>query len=496
MLKTHWKLVSRLERAGDNLIIIAAFLLTFYTRDNISAYGEFFGISAMSSFKELGRIEDYFIVLGAAIPFYNAWLSLMGGYRSMRFSSHWRLLRVAAVSSVVVFFLLGATLFLLKIDLSRSFTAIFCLLCAVGHVTQRLIVLQLLRYFRAQGKNFRNLLIVGTGEQARNIFLEIAQQTELGIRVVGFVTLEQHRAVPQASLTEANQAPSSIYDLPARVLADRHTFEAALKRNAIDEVLFADFVEHFVVVRELAQISVEEGVRVTFAADMFSLGIFRSDTSYFGTTPLVHFNPSPFDTTQLFLKRCLDLFVSIVSVALLAPVLIMIVLTIKLDSPGPVFFRQRRVGLNGRTFVLLKFRSMVVGAEQQLSQIKSQNEMQGPAFKMANDPRVTRVGKFLRRYSLDELPQFLNVIKGDMSLVGPRPPLPEEVSLYERKQRRRLSMRPGLTCTWQVSGRNDIPDFDSWAALDLAYIDNWSLKNDLRLLMKTIPAVLSGSGAR
>jgi lipopolysaccharide/colanic/teichoic acid biosynthesis glycosyltransferase len=176
--------------------------------------------------------------------------------------------------------------------------------------------------------------------------------------------------------------------------------------------------------------------------------------------------------------------------------MVLIAFVIKIDSRGAVFFRQQRVGLNGRLFSLYKFRSMVEGAESKLDELRDKNEMKGPVFKLKDDPRITRVGKYLRRYSLDELPQLWNVVRGDMSLVGPRPPLPDEVKLYLRKFRRRLSMRPGITCTWQVSGRNDIVDFETWARLDLEYIDNWSLAKDLMLLLRTVPAVIRGSGAR
>lgn len=202
------------------------------------------------------------------------------------------------------------------------------------------------------------------------------------------------------------------------------------------------------------------------------------------------------DNVPLFIKRILDFIVSGILLLVLLPALFFIAILIKLDSRGPVFFTQRRVGLNGRMFTLLKFRSMVINAEELLEKLRERNEMQGPVFKIANDPRITRVGGFLRKYSLDELPQLWNVLKGDMSLVGPRPPLPEEVSHYKRKQRKRLSMRPGLTCIWQVSGRNEIPDFEEWARLDLEYINTWSLKQDFVLLLKTIPAVMLGTGAR
>jgi exopolysaccharide biosynthesis polyprenyl glycosylphosphotransferase len=211
--------------------------------------------------------------------------------------------------------------------------------------------------------------------------------------------------------------------------------------------------------------------------------------------PLLSFSSTPSDAIALVAKRAFDLVASAAALVLLAPVLLAIAAAVKLDSPGPVLFRQRRVGLAGRTFTLYKFRSMRQDAEAQRRALEARNEMDGPVFKIRDDPRVTRVGRFLRRTSLDELPQFWNVLRGEMSVVGPRPPIPAEVRRYARWQRRRLSVKPGLTCTWQVSGRNEV-DFDRWMALDLDYIDTWSLWGDVRIVLKTIPAVLLGRGAR
>jgi lipopolysaccharide/colanic/teichoic acid biosynthesis glycosyltransferase len=178
---------------------------------------------------------------------------------------------------------------------------------------------------------------------------------------------------------------------------------------------------------------------------------------------------------------------------MLSPLLLLVALLIKLTSPGSVIFRQVRCGLGGRRFVLYKFRSMIVEAEEVKSQFNHLNEMSGPVFKLSNDPRCTLLGKWLRKFSIDELPQLVNILKGDMSFVGPRPPIPEEVEKYERWQRRRLRMKPGLTCLWQVRGRNDI-DFGEWMKLDLQYIDTWSLLLDLKICLKTIPIVLLGKG--
>ena len=499
MLKTHWRFVSKLHRIGDNLVVIAAFFLSYYARDPLLHAANAYGFPYPLELPALASLPDYFIILGIALPLYNAVLSVLGAYRSMRFSSLFQLFRLSCLASAVVFLCQGSFLYVLKLDLSRSFVFIFCLLSGIGLFLVRVMVLELLRFFRARGKNFRNLLIVGTGQQARKLYLEIMRQPELGIRVVGFVTLPcSEKKKDQEAGAMLGQNVSAVYDLPARVVATAATFEVTLKKHAVDEVLFTEVVTSFSIVEELAQIAVEEGVRVALAADLFSLEIFHSDISYFGAIPLIHYEPSPggSDSGALLVKRAIDLFVSSVLLVLVSPLLLCAAIAIKLDSPGPVFFRQRRVGLNGRIFVLLKFRSMIEDAEKMLDELRERNEMTGPVFKLSDDPRVTRVGRVLRRTSIDELPQLVNVLIGDMSLVGPRPPLPEEVSLYVRKQRKRLSMRPGLTCTWQVSGRNKIPDFEQWAKLDLEYIDNWSLAKDLQLLLKTIPAVLTGAGAR
>lgn len=485
MLKAHWRLISRFERVSDNVLIVVAFFLSYACRDTFFQSATELRLTPVAT--ELGPIQDYFVVLGMALPIFNAVLELLGGYRSMRLSGLWQLLRLGVFSSLVVFLCLGSLLYFAKLDLSRSFVGLFCSLSGVLLFCERYAILRVLRYFRSKGKNFRNVLIVGTGPQARSMFHEIAISNELGLRVAGFVDVRRDTF-----------GRTDVYDLPARIVASPATFEVALKKFAVDEVLFTDVVESLSSIQQLAQIAVEEGVRVTLAADLFSLEIFRSEMSYIGSVPLLHYHPSAgtADSPAHLLKRWIDVFVSSILLVVLSPLLVAVGIAVKLSSPGPIFFRQRRVGLNGRTFTLLKFRSMVQDAEGMLSTLRDKNEMSGPVFKLRNDPRVTPLGRFLRKFSIDELPQLWNVLLGDMSLVGPRPPLPEEVSLYMRKHRKRLSMRPGLTCTWQVSGRNEIPDFEQWAALDLEYIDNWSLLTDLKLLVKTIPVVLSGTGAR
>lgn len=496
MLKENWRLIARMERLGDFIIIVVSFFLAYHGRDSLLFWNDIFGLSVPFTSHGLAPLKDYFTVLVVALVGYSATLSFMGAYGSMRLSSPLRLLRISVASSVVVFILLAATLFLLKLDLSRSFIGLFSVLVGVLLAAERLLVLRLLRFWRGQGKNFRNILICGVGEQAQRLAGEIAARPELGIRIRGF-----------ADLREPENADLRHRDLRAglggrgiqrsgRIIQGREALERALKEYAVDEVIFTDVAAVMAEVEEMVLACSEQGVRTTIAADLFSLGMVKSGLSYFGGMPLIHFQTPPGDRWELVVKRGIDIVVSGSLLAILSPAFSVIALLVRFSSPGPVLFRQRRVGLNGRLFVMFKFRSMYVDAEARLEELRPHNEMEGPVFKLRDDPRVTPVGRFLRRFSLDELPQLWNVFIGDMSLVGPRPPIPGEVSLYERRDRRRLSMRPGITCTWQVSGRNDIKDFESWVKLDLEYIDNWSLSRDVVLLLKTVPAVLLGSGAR
>jgi len=246
--------------------------------------------------------------------------------------------------------------------------------------------------------------------------------------------------------------------------------------------------------QEVLKLCEELGIRTRIAADFFPTSTSRVSLDFLEELPLITFSTAPDQSVALVVKRIMDCVLASALLALAAPFLLLIMGLIKFTSPGSVFYRQVRRGLYGREFRLVKFRSMVEGAEDQLREIRHLNEMDGPVFKMRKDPRVTPLGRILRRYSIDELPQLANVLRGEMSLVGPRAPLPEEVRHYSRSQRRRLSVKPGITCLWQISGRNEL-DFEKWMKLDLQYIDQWSLKLDLWILLKTIPAVVWGRGA-
>jgi exopolysaccharide biosynthesis polyprenyl glycosylphosphotransferase len=283
--------------------------------------------------------------------------------------------------------------------------------------------------------------------------------------------------------------------LGAPVLGTVGDLERVLREKIVDEVYFAASSHHL-------HASVQDGVRVCerlgtpFATPVchYRLARARPACGSAVSDGYMHYLNGRVSRIQSALKRLLDIAASSAALLALSPILSLVALAVKLTSRGPLLFRQERVGLHGRTFAMLKFRSMVSNAEALKAELTLKNEQTGPVFKMKHDPRVTAVGRFLRKHSIDELPQLVNVLRGDMSIVGPRPPLPSEVARYEAWQRRRLSVRPGLTCVWQVSGRNQI-SFEQWMLLDMQYIDHWNLLQDLRLIMRTVPVVLTGRGA-
>jgi exopolysaccharide biosynthesis polyprenyl glycosylphosphotransferase len=282
--------------------------------------------------------------------------------------------------------------------------------------------------------------------------------------------------------------------LESTVLGTVGDITSVLKGNVIDEVILAVPRAMIPDVDKIAQACDEEGVKLCLMADVFDVHAARTRLVALGPIPLLTLEPVAQEDWQLLVKRCMDLAIAALIVPLL-PVFGLIALAIKLDSPGPVFFRQERVGLHKRRFRMLKFRTMVQDADRRQAEVEHLNEAKGPIFKIADDPRITRVGRLLRRSSLDELPQILHVLTGEMSLVGPRPMSLRDVDLFDQGiQRKRFSVKPGLTCLWQVSGRSNLP-FSKWLELDLYYIEHWSLGLDLKILCKTIPAVLSGNGA-
>ncbi len=368
--------------------------------------------------------------------------------------------------------------------LGSPFAAHFSLYCAalqtVAIATERLLGIGALRQLRRRGRNYRNVLILGSGRRARDTLARIEDNPQWGQRVIGFV---DDRDVPVD--------PS----IPTDRIHKLQEVPRLLREQVVDELIVATPRSMMSTIEPVIASCAEGGVPVTLPCDLFGDLLMPSPrvTPFDGHAAL-SFAPVHHSQTALAMKRTLDIAAAGLLLAVAAPIIGVAALAIRMSSPGPIFFRQMRCGLHGRRFEMLKLRTMVQDAEQRKAELIELNEMDGPVFKIRNDPRVTPVGRWLRRWSIDELPQLWNVLRGDMSLVGPRPPVPSEVVQYATRDRRRLSMRPGLTCLWQVNGRNEV-NFEDWVRLDLEYIDTWSLARDASILARTVPAVLRGTGA-
>jgi exopolysaccharide biosynthesis polyprenyl glycosylphosphotransferase len=367
--------------------------------------------------------------------------------------------------------------FLLRLDLSRFFIALFAVYSTLFLVAFRLAAMKLAGAVRKSGNGF--VLVVGSGERAVRLGQMLESAAEDGISIFGFI-----------STTDATAPVHLGRTYPMFTLADLPNL---LGQHVIDEILFAVESPELAALEEVFLLCDEEGVRTRVAVDFFPHVNSQIRLENLGDTRLLTFSAAPDDDLRLLVKRSIDLSAAVVGLAIGFPFLLLIALAVRLTSPGPAIFRQERCGLNGRRFRVYKFRSMISDAEERKAEVVHLSARQ-TATKIPNDPRLTPLGRYLRRFSLDELPQLFNVIRGEMSLVGPRPAIPSEVAEYQRWQRRRLRMRPGLTCLWALNGRDEC-DFETWMRLDLQYIDNWSLGLDCKILLRTIPQVLTGKGA-
>lgn len=403
-------------------------------------------------------------------------LQVYGAYRTRTLS--WELVRIGRALGLVALLALAA-LFGLDSHFPRLLVGFYFASAFLMFVASRLGLRMVARVVRRRGLNVRRYAIVGVGIGAEEVASLFDRQPQWGYQLAGYILPDGDEDV-----------------LPGEtILGTMGQLERILDEQVLDEVVFAVPRERLHHIEAAVRTCEEQGVRVVMSLEPLKLGKGRMHLFELSGLSMLVFNRTPSDPIGLASKRLFDVVVSAVALVVLAPLFALVAIAIKLESRGPVLFRQTRVGLNGRSFSMVKFRSMYQDAEQRLQALRSQNEMSGPVFKMKNDPRITRVGRILRKLSIDELPQFWNVLTGTMSIVGPRPPLPSEVRQYQRWQRRRLSVKPGITCTWQVSGRNSI-SFERWMELDLEYIDNWSLGKDMQIFLKTIPAVVSARGAQ
>jgi exopolysaccharide biosynthesis polyprenyl glycosylphosphotransferase len=346
----------------------------------------------------------------------------------------------------------------------------------------RFVVRTVLKYVRSRGHNHRHVLIVGRNDRAVRLVQRIEQFPEMGLRILGFID------APNDELHHS-------CNYPFKVLGTLDDCERIVRENIVDEIFITLPIKSFYSeIEQLIGICETVGIEAKIPTDIFRLRSSKTTISSYLDLAVIDLYTSPRMDFQLISKRIIDVIVSLALTVIMVPLFIIVAILIKSTSRGPILFKQQRVGYNGRLFTLYKFRTMVENAEKLKNVLMGLNEMDGPVFKIKNDPRVTKVGRFLRKTSMDELPQLINVLKGDMSLVGPRPPVPPEVAQYALPDRRRLSMKPGMTGIWQVSGRNNI-SFDKWMEMDRQYIDHWSLLLDLKILFRTVPVVFRREGA-
>jgi exopolysaccharide biosynthesis polyprenyl glycosylphosphotransferase len=471
MMKDHAKAVAATLFVADLVLTIFVFIGTYMLMSIPNRH-----------FNPLLPLDNYLWLLLFVVPVWTVLLQWSGTYRSQRISAPLQeiiqVARAAILGGIALFAFVGLTK---SSHISRPFLAVFAVLDVSALVALRITLRTGVRYIRAHGHNTRSVLIVGTGAGALAHADRIEANAHWGHRLIGFISDEEKEvqaAVPPELLI------GKTLDSLSHVLCE----------YVVDEVVFSVTPQRLSAIAPHLLHCEQVGVKTKLALDFFPHRIARIEMEEMDGCPMLTFSTTPPEDFAMLVKRGIDLIFSAAFLLSFSWLYAAIALAIKMTSKGPVLFRQERVGMNGRRFTFYKFRSMVIDADRRKAELQHLNEMDGPVFKIKNDPRVTRVGRFLRKFSLDEFPQMWNVLRGDMSLVGPRPPVPSEVEKYESWARRRLSVRPGITCLWQVSGRNSI-NFQQWMELDLAYIDNWTLGLDFKILLKTVPAVLGGRGA-
>ena len=463
MLRRNRQLQTQLQQLLDACLFAAAFAIAYLFRAN-DVVATWLGLAPASPF------EDYVWLYVVVIPIGPVLLEANGFYdrsplgpRALVF---WRLLK----SILLAMICLIMAVYIFRLSLARvvviAFGPVCFLMIAIKEECMRLVYQS--RFTQSQLR--RRFLLVGTGSELTRLREDLKAQPEVGMAVVSELNLDT---------AQASEIPRLLHE------------------HAINSVIVSATHAYFDQVSNIIRACELEGVEAWLKADFFPTRISRTSFDEFHGQPVLVYRSTPEASWQSVVKQVLDVTVAFSLLLVLLPVFALVALLIRRSSPGPAFFQQQRAGLNGHPFTMYKFRTMVTNAEQLKQELAALNEMSGPVFKITHDPRVLPIGRFLRKFSIDELPQLYNVLRGEMSLVGPRPLPVDEVQRFDDVgHRRRLSVKPGLTCLWQVSGRNEVSDFKEWVRLDLEYIDHWSLWLDIQILIRTIPAVFAGIGAK
>ncbi len=479
MLRERAKLIVQAHKAWDICLTGAAFIAAYFIKLYLLP----------APFRGLTIAPNYYIVLLMIIIIWYVTFILFDLYASYRRLGLdqilWNMVKAVSTGMLVMFL----CMYIFKIaDVSRIMMGIFFLLNIVLLTLSKGIIYSLLAHYRQRGFNFRNVLIVGSKERAKGVIGALKDRLDSGFRVLGCLETGQ------------DDVGKDVIN-GVKVIGTVDSLKKMLWKEVIDEIIFAmplrkiDNADKYIAEAE------EMGVTVRIVPDwqihklMYHPEIANIKFEEFLGLPTLALTSTPPNQGELLIKSVFDYIFASIALILSLPIFSFVGAGLKLASRGPIFFKQERCGLNGRKFMVYKFRTMVADAEARHKALEQMDEADGPVFKIKDDPRIIPfVGKFLRKVSLDELPQLINILKGEMSLVGPRPPIPAEVNEYSLRDRRRLSMKPGLTCLWQIMpNRNEI-GFDEWMKLDLRYIDNWSLVLDFKILFKTVWVVLKGEG--
>ena len=479
MLKADSTLVVRGHKVLDIGLTIVAFVGAYFIKRDYLPLG----------FRGLISDPNYYVILLMVVIIWYLVLDLSGLYDSYRRRSFsqifWNMTKGVSIASAILIL----AMYVIKIpNVSRLMIGLFFLL-DIGLLTlSKAIAYGLLKHYRSRRFNFRNLLVIGNGDRVKAVIAAVKADPGAGSRILGCIGFED------------SQVGKEVYE-GIRVIGTLEHTERLLREHVVDELVFATPLREIESAEKHIALAEEMGVAVRILPDWQVHNLMKRPVlpsirfeNFFGVPSMALSTTSP-KHAELLMKSAVDYLFAGLSLLALSPLFGLIAMTLKLFSPGPILFTQVRCGLNGRKFRVYKFRTMGIDAETKRNEVEHMNETDGPVFKINKDPRIIPyLGTFLRKTGLDELPQLINVLKGEMSLVGPRPPIPSEVAQYDLWQRRRLSMKPGMTCLWQTArNRNEVP-FEQWMNLDLKYIDNWSLKLDFVILLKTIGVVLSGQG--
>ena len=463
MLRRDRQIRMQIHQLMDACLFALAFWLAYVLRSN----PDVIELLSLQPVNEFGDYKWLYIILIPAAPLI---LEAQGFYNRptlcSRRTTAWLLFKGCLITALALIL----ALFFFRLVIARAVIIWF------GFVSFGLVLMkeELLRVFFqskiGQSSFRRRFILIGTSEETVRMRAELKAKSQEAIEILAELDLNK---------TPLEQLITMLHE------------------HAVNGVILSAKHSYFEQVEEVIRACEIEGVEAWLVAEFFKTQISRTSLDDFYGRPVLVFRTTPEASWQGVLKQLLDRIGAVILLVLFSWLFALIGVLIKIGSPGPILFRQRRSGLNGQPFTIFKFRTMVTNAEQFQHELAAMNEMTGPVFKVSNDPRITPIGKLLRKYSLDELPQLLNVLRGEMSLVGPRPlPVDEVKRFNDLAHRRRLSVKPGMTCLWQVSGRNNVSDFRDWVRLDLEYIDNWSLWLDLKILWRTVPVVLTGVGAK